>query len=81
MNIIYSKKAIKFLKSTDKTNRENILNGILCLTEVPPVGDIKVLQGRKDELRLRIGKYRIIYQYENNDLIILDIGSRGDIYK
>ncbi|MDI6880658.1 MAG: type II toxin-antitoxin system RelE/ParE family toxin [Desulfitobacteriaceae bacterium] len=35
--------------------------------------------------RLRIGKYRVLYEYTNlNDeevLMIIDIGSRGDIYK
>nr|WP_229245942.1 hypothetical protein [Desulfosporosinus sp. SRJS8] len=36
-------------------------------------------------LRLRIGKYRVLYEYTNfNDeevLMINDIGSREDIYK
>ncbi len=35
-------------------------------------------------MRLRIGKYRVIYRYESNALLVLfiiDIGSRGDIYK
>ena len=43
--------------------------------------DIRPLQGKGNELRLRVGKYRIIYQYEDNSLVILDIDSRGDIYK
>lgn len=81
LTTIYSKKAIKFLKETDKSIRDKIFKGILGLTEIPPVGDIKALQGRDNELRLRISKYRIIYQYQNNNLMILDIGSRGDIYK
>lgn len=47
----------------------------------PPEGDIKSLKGTNNEYRLRVGKYRIIYHYENDNLVILDIGSRGDIYK
>lgn len=39
------------------------------------------MQGKENQYRLRIGKYRIIYTYEDNTLIITDIGSRGDIYK
>lgn len=35
--------------------------------------------------RLRVGKYRVIYKYGVNGKIeivyIIDIGSRGDIYK
>ena len=86
MDIIYSKQAVKFINSLDKTTRLRIKKGIEGLTEKPPQGDIKVLKGFTDErMRLRIGKYRIVYKYNVmhtiSVLIILDIGSRGDIYK
>lgn len=81
MNIIYKKSALKFLKTTDKSTRENILASIEGLTKIPPEGDIKILQGRKSEYRLRVGKYRIIYELQNDILTLIDIGSRGDIYK
>ncbi len=81
MKIIYKKPAVKFLKSIDKKLSGRILKGIEGLTKEPPEGDIRPLQGKGNELRLRVGKYRIIYQYEDNSLVILDIDSRGDIYK
>ncbi|MEG0708568.1 MAG: type II toxin-antitoxin system RelE/ParE family toxin, partial [Cellulosilyticaceae bacterium] len=63
-----------------------IRNGILGLIEVPPKGDIKNMQGIEGMYRLRIGKYRILYEYKKDDsdnmvLHIVDVGSRGDIYK
>lgn len=81
MEILYKKSAVKFLKSTDKGIRNQILSDIQGLIKIPPEGDIKILQGRADEYRLKSGKYRILYRYEDNELVILDIGSRGDIYK
>jgi len=44
--------------------------------------DIKAIQGR-DGFRLRVGKWRVIYHRDDNAMIILvvDAGSRGDIYK
>lgn len=85
MKIELSKTAEKFIKSSDKTRKNRIKNGILGLIEDPPKGDSKQLQGCKEVIfRLRIGKYRITYQYiENNEITlkIIDIGSRGDIYK
>jgi len=44
--------------------------------------DIKALQGR-DGFRLRVGKWRVIYHKDDNAMTILvvDAGSRGDIYK
>jgi len=45
--------------------------------------DIKRLFGYKQRYRLRIGKYRILFDKYDDKLIIIviDIGSRGDIYK
>ncbi len=70
----------------DKATKVRIHAGILGLTQKPPTGDIKPMQGYRDgRHRLRIGKYRIIYKFgvENSleILHIIDIGSRGDIYK
>lgn len=44
----------------------------------------KPLQGKlKEYLRVRVGDFRVIYTIEKEELIILivAIGSRGDIYK
>ena len=66
--------------------KKRIKIGIEGLTEIPPIGDIKMIQGYTPPIyRLRIGKYRVLYEYDNIDgeqvLLVHDIGSRGDIYK
>ena len=82
-----SKPALKFLEKHPmekkkflevfkemSTNYENAINKY----------DIKQMQGVSAETyRLRLGKYRAIYRLYNDVLVIfvLDIGSRGDIYK
>lgn len=86
MIIRYSKDALKFLAKLDKESVTRIREAIAGLTLVPPVGDIKLMQGYNDERkRLRVGSWRIIYKYgtDNNIeiLFIIDIGNRGDIYK
>lgn len=86
MEIRYSKSAVKALESMDRATKTRIHNGILGLTQKPPQGDIKAMQGYHDgRHRLRVGKYRVVYRYglENKleILHIMDIGSRGDIYK
>ena len=86
MEIRYSKAAVKAINSMDKPTKARIHAGILGLTQQPPQGDIKPMQGYSDgRCRLRVGKYRIIYKYglemKLEILYILDIGSRGDIYK
>lgn len=65
---------------------QRIKAAIEGLMETPPKGDIKLLQGYTDgRKRLRVGKYRIIYNYNGENeieiLLIINIDSRGDIYK
>ena len=86
MKIEYAKKAVKYIESLDKPTKQRIKAGIIGLTENPPKGDIKLLQGHVDgRKRLRIGKYRIIYMYGQNKelqiLYIMSVDTRGDIYK
>ena len=86
MKIKYSKSALKFLAGVQKKVAENIREAIKGLTLTPPEGDIKIMQGYSDgHLRLRVGKYRVIYRYDIDNelkiLYIIDIGSRGYIYK
>jgi mRNA interferase RelE/StbE len=86
LRIKYSKSAVKTINSLDKATKIRLKQGIEGLAEDPPRGDIKMTQGFNPPLyRLRVGKYRVLYEYTNIDgeqvLIIKDIGSRGDIYK
>ena len=78
--IIYSKSSRKILEIYDKKLALRIIKGI----EEIPLGDIKKLEGSKVSIlyRLRIGKYRVIYSYLNEDTIqVIKIDTRGDIYK
>ena len=86
MPIEYSKSAAKALQRMEKKLRNSIHDAIKGLTQSPPVGDIRPMQGYKDgRYRLRVGGYRVIYRYDNKGamvvLYIIDVGSRGDIYK
>lgn len=69
----------------ENSTKQRIKDGIEGLMKIPPEGDIKQLQGLDQTVyRLRIGKYRVIFEYikdEYETLFIKDIGSRGDIYK
>jgi len=76
MGIIYSKKALKFLKAQNRTEQQRIVSAI----EKIPKGDIIKLHGLKG-YRLRVGNYRVIYNINGIVVDIMDIGNRGKIYK
>jgi len=70
----------------DKKSVGRIRESIMGLTQNPPVGDIKTMQGYTDgRKRLRVSSWRIIYRCENEETVeiifVIDIGNRGDIYK
>jgi len=72
-------KALKFIEKQDRVQRMRIYKAIYNL----PNGDIKKLASCRDEYRLRVGDYRIIYQLNQNQLVILvtRADNRGQIYK
>ena len=75
--IIYSKKAVKFLKKQDKPTQKRLVNAI---SKLPLEGDIKKLQGT-DGYRLRVGNFRVLFDVNGIIIDIIDIGNRGQIYK
>ena len=86
MRIEYSRTAAKALQRMDRTLRIRMRDAIEGLTQTPPKGDIKPMEGKPaGRYRLRVGGYRVIYRYNHDGvmtvLYILDVGPRGDIYK
>lgn len=75
--IIYSKKAAKFLKKQDVPTRKRLVTAI---SKLPQEGDIKKLQGA-DGYRLRVGDFRVIFDVNGIIIDIIEIGNRGQIYK
>ena len=70
----------------DNATVNSIKAAIQGLTLQPAQGDIKPMQGYNDgRMRLRVGKFRVIYRYDVGStvkiLYIINIGTRGDIYK
>ncbi|GCD13082.1 type II toxin-antitoxin system RelE family toxin [Clostridium tagluense] len=78
-NIKLTKKAEKFIKKQDKDTQKRIIKSILEL----PEGDIKILKGMDEIYRLRVGDYRVLFEKNDKELIIIIIavGNRGQIYK
>lgn len=85
MRIEFSKSAQKELEKMQSNMKRLIHSALIGLTKNPPEGDIKTLQGFNDSRkRLRVGKYRIIFKYIDEETVyifVIDIGVRGDIYK
>jgi mRNA-degrading endonuclease RelE of RelBE toxin-antitoxin system len=74
----YSKQADKFLDSLDKKTQNRIESAI---DKIPDV-KCKPYKSDPNSLLLRVGDFRIIFEWETNEQILVSkIDSRGQVYK
>jgi mRNA interferase RelE/StbE len=80
MRVFFRKSSQKYLSNLDISLRAKIL---IAIEKLPDNGDIKRLKGQKANslFRLRIGRFRVIYFWEDDYLEIISINTRGDVYK
>jgi mRNA interferase RelE/StbE len=64
-------------------NLSRILEALDKLSHEPLEGDIKKLQGKEDEFRLRVGNYRILFTIKDEEdyIAVYRIAPRGQAYK
>ena len=79
--------ARKFLERIQRPHRDRIVAALRTLETDPftprPGADVKRLhgtRGREDLYRLRIGKFRAVYQVEGSQILVTGIWERGHGY-
>ncbi len=80
--IFVERYAIKQLNRINKTDIPIIKSAIAALSQTPrPVGYIKLK--RENAYRIRIGKYRIIYEIDDTKItaIVVTLGHRKSVYR
>lgn len=77
-----SRDSQKFLKQQKLSDKKRLANAIEGLCDNPHPSSSKRLKG-EPYYRLRVGDFRIVYQIENEELLILVviIARRGEVYK
>ena len=81
--ILISKKALKELQSLPVKERELVKDRISKLAYFPLVRlDVQKLGGYENVYRLRVGGYRVLFEYEKTKktIRILKIGKRENVY-
>lgn len=90
--VLLNKKVGLYLSSLPRIHQERIAKLIDRIRENPyPLRarfvalsstnfDIKKCKGHQARFRARIGEYRLIYQIEESQVLILKLDTRGDVY-
>ena len=77
------KSAAKALKKIPKADRKRIVDKIDDLVENPDGPETIKMKGDNPFHRVRVGDYRIVYEIQNDVLLVLivKIGHRKEIYR
>ncbi len=79
-----TRKALKELNKLDSRSRNKILEALIILRDYGFTSklDIKKLRGYKNQYRIKVGKYRILFELEKpRKIIIYAILPRKKAYK
>lgn len=80
-NLIYTHKAEKDIKKLDPSTKNHIGKNILKLQNNPVEHSEKLTDPKIGTYRFRIGDYRVIFDIDGNNVVILRVGHRKEIYR
>ncbi len=82
MNVAFHPDTLKQLQRLPKPVFEAALQAIIALSKQPRPAGAKKLVGSRDDWRIRIGQYRIVYEINDaeNQLTIYTVAKRSDAY-
>jgi len=79
--LVYTHRAIKDIEKLDPATRHRIDKALLRFAEDPLVHAEKLIDPRLGTYRFRVGAYRVVFDLEGNDLVVLRVGHRREIYR
>ena len=80
-DLVYTQKAVRDVEKLDHKIKKRLGKVLLRYKEEPMRYAEKLTDSKLGTYRFRIGDYRIIFDIEGNEIVILRIGHRKEIYK
>jgi mRNA interferase RelE/StbE len=79
--VVLTKRAIKDFESIEKETRKRIAAKLQEYAEEPIKYAQKLISQKIGSYRFRIGDYRVIFDIDAKNIVVLRIGHRRSIYK
>ena len=79
--LVYTRKAIRDIGRLDAVVKKRIGATLLRFKDNPLEYAERLTNSELGTYRFRIGDYRVIYDIEGNDIVVLRTGHRKEIYK
>ena len=79
--LVYTNRAMKDIQKLEPEIKKRIGKSLLRYEESPLNYCEKLIDPKLGTYRFRIGDYRVIFDIEGKDIVVLRVGHRRDIYK
>jgi mRNA interferase RelE/StbE len=79
--LVYTNRAIRDIEKPDPKVKNRIGETLLRYAEGPLAYAVRLKDSRLGTYRFRIGDNRVIFDIEDDDIVILRVGLRKDIYR
>lgn len=80
-DLVYTQRAIRDIEKLDPKIKRRLGKVLLRYKEEPLRYAEKLTDSKIGNYRFRIGNYRVIFDIEENEIVVLRIGHRKEIYK
>ncbi len=79
--LVYTRRAQRDIKKLESDTKGRIGKALFRFSEEPLRFAEKLSDPILGEYRFRIGDYRVIFDIEGNEIVVLRVGHRREIYK
>ena len=79
--LVYTNRAVRDITRLPPQTKERVKESLERYAESPAAFAKKMVDPVLGTYRFRIGDYRVIFDLEGNDIVVLRIGHRRDIYR
>ena len=79
--LVYTKTAFKDIQKLDPVAKKRIKRKLETLAKNPKLHSKKLTNSSIGNYRFRIGNYRIVFDIDKQNIVILRVGHRKEIYK
>jgi len=79
--LVYTKRAVKDIEKLEEPTRKRVGKALLRYSVDPFKYAEKITDPRLGSYRFRIGNYRVIFDFEETDIVVLRVGHRKEIYR
>ncbi|MDD5204305.1 MAG: type II toxin-antitoxin system RelE/ParE family toxin [Desulfobacterales bacterium] len=79
--LVYTRRAVRDIRRLDPATKRRIGQKLLKYVEDPLKHAEKITDPELGSFRFRIGDYRVIFDLKADDVIVLRVGHRRDIYR